>query len=618
MPFKCGKLVAKVEEKKKLDKKSLQDIFYIFKFIGPYKILLIVGVLCLFLSTLTALIFPYLIGKLIGSGDLNRPLSGLDRFIGVDHLSLHTIVLALLVLVFLQGIFSFLRVLSMSWMTEKATADMRNSIFSKILTLPIHYFEQNRVGDLTSKLTSDVLQIQETLNWSIAEMLRQIITLIGGMIAIFLISPRLSFIMVSTLPVLVIAALLLGKKLKKLSKRTQDELAGANVVAEEVFHNMQAVKSFTNESFESRRYLDRIREVVKYGIRAASFRGFFVAFFIFSLFGSITLVLWQGMRMVVSGQLDIGILTSFILFTIYIGASVGGLGDLYTRLQKTAGSSQRIRESLSESSEFDFLQPFHKIKFRGEIEYDRVSFAYPSRKELAILHDISLHIAPGRKVALVGASGAGKSTIVQLLMRLYPLNSGQIRIDGKKISDYPYHTLRENIGIVPQEVMLFGGSIGENIAYGKPDATLAEIIEAARKANAWDFISSFPEGIHTLIGERGIKLSGGQRQRVAIARAILKDPAILILDEATSSLDSESEKLVQEALNELMKGRTSIIIAHRLSTIREVDTIYVLENGQIVEMGNHQELSNRANGIYKGFLHLQNQVLQLDQMAAEG
>ncbi len=593
--------------RKKLDKKSLQDIYYIFKYINPYKYWFLAGTICLFLSTFTALVFPYLIGKLIGVNEIDAKMNGLDQFIGVENLSLKTIVLALGILVLLQGLFSFLRVITMAVVSEKSTADMRNHLFDKIISLPIYYFEQNRVGDLTSKLTSDIVQIQETLNWSMAEMLRQIITLIGGLFAIFLISPKLSLIMISTMPILVIGAVILGKRLKVLSKKTQDELAGANVVAEEVFHNMIAVKSFTNEDFETKRYDHKMSQVVKYGLKAARFRGVFVAFFIFSLFGSITLVLWQGMKMVSAGTLDIGILTSFILFTIYIGASVGGLGDLYTRLQKTAGSSQRIRETLEQESETDFERRTDRLKLKGNISYQNVQFSYPSRKDVTVLKDITLEIQEGSKVALVGSSGAGKSTIVQLLMRLYDLNKGHITIDHKNINEYTLAELRSNIGIVPQEVMLFGGSIGENIAYGKTDASQEEIIAAAKKANAWEFIQSFPDGLNTIIGERGIKLSGGQRQRIAIARAILKDPAILILDEATSSLDSESEKLVQEALDELMKNRTSIIIAHRLSTIREADKIYVLENGRIVEEGHHTQLSNRSNGIYKNFLALQMQ-----------
>ena len=327
---------------------------------------------------------------------------------------------------------------------------------------------------------------------------------------------------------------------------------------------------------------------------------------IFSVFGGIVLVLWYGLGLVESGELSIGKLVSFILYTTFIAAAAGGLGDLYGQIQKTIGASERILEILD--SEEEEAHPDSGIRIgraEGQIEFDHVHFAYPSREEVEVIRGLSLQVLPGRKVALVGKSGAGKSTIVQLLMRFYNPNSGEIRIDGTDIRQLDLASLRRNIGIVPQEVLLFGGSIEENIRYGKPDASAAEIEEAARKANAWEFISSFPDGLSTIVGERGIKLSGGQRQRIAIARAILKDPAILVLDEATSSLDSESEKLVQEALDLLMENRTTLIIAHRLATIRKADTIFVMEDGRISEEGNHKDLMEDSAGFYSRLVKMQ-------------
>ncbi|MDQ4141373.1 MAG: ATP-binding cassette domain-containing protein, partial [Bacteroidota bacterium] len=359
--------------------------------------------------------------------------------------------------------------------------------------------------------------------------------------------------------------------------------------------------------FEIGRYNRSLSNAVKNALKASYFRGAFVSFIIIGLFGGIILVLWFGASLVESRELTIGQLVQFIIYTTFIGASVGGLGDLYGRVQTSLGAADRVLEILDEPEEPTNLPNFSgtPLKVSGNIEYDQVAFSYPTRPDIAVLKDISFQIQSGEKVALVGPSGAGKSTIVALLMKFYNLKSGQICIDGQDINNLNLTELRRNIGIVPQEVLLFGGTIRENIAYGKPTATEEEIIQAAKKANAYQFIQSFPEKLDTVVGERGIKLSGGQRQRIAIARAILKNPAILILDEATSSLDSESEKLVQQAMDELMKGRTSIIIAHRLSTIRKADKILVIENGQIAEQGTHEELSLNEAGLYANLLRLQ-------------
>jgi ATP-binding cassette, subfamily B, bacterial len=368
---------------------------------------------------------------------------------------------------------------------------------------------------------------------------------------------------------------------------------------------------------------------VDYALKAATYRGGFISFIIFVLFGGIVGVVWYGGNLVLQGELAFKDLFTFIIYTGFIGGSVGGLGDMYAQIQKTVGASERILEILDEKSEVSVesneirnqnLEPrtqnqelrTKNSEPRTKIQYKNVAFSYPSRPDMEVLRNINLEVKSGEKVGLVGYSGAGKSTIVQLLMRYYKLSGGHILVDGKNINDYNLTDLRKNIAIVPQEVMLFGGTIYENIAYGNPQASENEVIEAARKANALEFIESFPEKFQTIVGERGVKLSGGQRQRVAIARAILKDPAILVLDEATSALDSESEKLVQDALDKLMQNRTTIIIAHRLATIRNVDTIYVLKEGEISEQGSHDELVMIENGIYANLVKLQfeNAVLE--------
>lgn len=412
--------------------------------------------------------------------------------------------------------------------------------------------------------------------------------------------------MLSAFPFIILGAVIFGKFIRKLSKKSSDDLAAANTIAEESLQSIHTVKSFTSEKYESGRYRNALQRVLGNSLKAARFRGLFISMVIFSVFGGIVLVLWYGLGLVESGELSMGKLVSFILYTTFIAAAAGGLGDLYGQLQKTIGSSERILEILdSESEEGSDKGMDQPEKVRGEISLENTGFSYPSRPEVEVLKGIQLQVKPGQKVALVGKSGAGKSTIIHLLMRFYQPVSGKIMLDGRDINELNLEFLRRNIGIVPQEVLLFGGTIEENIRYGNPDASKEEIEAAARKANAKEFIDSFPDGLETIVGERGIKLSGGQRQRIAIARAILKDPAILVLDEATSSLDSESESLVQDALNQLMENRTTIIIAHRLATIRKADVIFVLEDGKIIEQGTHRDLLEDEAGFYSRLVKMQ-------------
>jgi ABC-type multidrug transport system fused ATPase/permease subunit len=465
------------------------------------------------------------------------------------------------------------------------------------------FFDRHRVGDVMSRLTSDVATLQDTFSFVLAEFLRQVLTLVFGIGIIFYLAPTLTAFMLIIVPVLVLSALFFGKFIRKLSKRTQEKLAATNVVVEESLHSISMVKAFTNEWFELNRYTRAIGEVVQTAIQASRYRGLFISFVIFALFGAIVAVGWYGARLVQANELTVGELFSFIFYTSFIGFSIAGLGDIYAQVQRAVGASERVREilELPDESSADAAD----VHVNGDIQYSDVNFSYPTRIEYPVLRKLNFEIRSGEKVALVGKSGSGKSTIINLLLRFYPLNEGTIRVDGKPIDSYNLTAYRRNIGVVPQEVVLFGGTIADNIRYGRPDATDEEIREAARQANALEFIENFPEGFQTVVGDRGIRLSGGQRQRLAIARAILKDPAILILDEATSSLDAHSEVLVQEALEKLMQGRTSIIIAHRLSTIKKADRIFVIHEGTLAEMGSHAELSNLDNGIYNNLLQLQ-------------
>ena len=583
------------EDKRKVSKDSLKRLGGIFRFMLPHKWLFILGLICLVLSSATILSFPYLAGQLLDLADGKK----------IPYFStINQVALTLLGILLVQSFFSFMRVYSFSVTSERTLADLRQHVFQKIVWLPLTFFDNRRVGELMSRITSDVGTLQDTFTTTLAELLRQSLTLIIGTAIIFVLAPQLTVFMLLTFPVLVILALIFGKSIRKLSRKTQDKLAEANVIVEESLQSIQVVKAFTNEAFELLRFKKSLNEVIQVAVRTAKYRGLFVSFVILALFGGIVAVGWYGAWLVQNDLLSVGKLFSFIIYTSFIGGSIAGLGDLYTQLQRSIGASERLLEILDQQDEAE-LPSTVSAKLSGDLVFEQVNFAYPTRPDFAVLKDLNFHIRAGEKIALVGQSGSGKSTIINLLLRFYPVNDGIIKADGLNIREFSLTDYRRNIGIVPQDVILFGGTIRENIAYGNPGASDDEIRLAASKANALDFIESFPEQFETLVGERGVKLSGGQRQRIAIARAILKNPSILILDEATSSLDSQSEYLVQQALEKLMEGRTSIIIAHRLSTIKKVDRIFVINQGQLAEMGSHAELTQVNNGLYSNLLKMQ-------------
>lgn len=583
----------------KVTKESLSKAMKIFQFVVPYKWTFILGMVFLVLSNMTTLSFPLLIGE------MTKVIEGKSKF------QINEVTIFFFGILILQAILSFFRIYTFAQVSEKAMRDVRQTLYAKIITLPIFHFEKRRVGELMSRITSDITQLQDVLSITLAEFFRQIFTLVAGVSLITYLSWKLTLFMLATFPVLVISAIVFGKFIRKISKKAQDELANTNIIVEETFQSIQAVKAFTNEQFEVNRYTKSLNKVLQEALKAATLRGGFVSFIIFALFGGIVGVVWFGARLVAEGDLILADLLTFIFYTAFIGGSVGGLGDIYAQLQKTIGASDRILEILEDPSEMDVTLTESKpsIAF-GKIEIQDVHFSYPSRPSVEILKGISITIEPGQKVAIVGTSGTGKSTLAQLMMRFYQPNAGTIRMGGHDIQDMDVLTWRKMVALVPQEVLLFGGTIRENIAYGKPDATEGEIHQAAELAYAKEFVEAFPEKWDTLVGERGVKLSGGQRQRIAIARAILKNPHLLLLDEATSALDSESEKWVQSALEELMKNRTSLIIAHRLSTIRSADQILVMEHGKIVEAGTHEILMAKKQGVYQKMVKLQTDHLQ--------
>lgn len=599
--------------KAKLNRQSIAELKFVFSYLKPYRKYFYGGLLFISLSAFSTMAFPFLMGKMIGAvsqSQVELPSMGqglLSRFSLSDaHWPLDLTLILIFAQLTLQTLFSFMRVYLLSRAGTNASADLRKSLYAKLIALPMGFFSTQRVGDLSSRIGSDTGQIQDTVSFILAEFLRGFLTLIIGLSLIFFISTKLALIMLSIVPIIAVSAVIFGSKIRKMSRKETDMLAGGGTVVQETLQGITVVKSFTGEAIERKRYATQIDQLIQFAVKAGSYRGFFVSFIIFTVFGAIGFVVWYGAHMIQAGELRVDELIQFVIYSGFVGGTLGGFADMFGQMQKTIGATQRVRELMQTPSEpIDDNADATPLSLNGEVHFDGVGFAYPSRPEIEVLKGLSFTAKKGEHIALVGSSGGGKSTIAALIQRFYAPHTGHIYIDGKDINDYGLTPLRQQIAYVPQEVILFGGTIYENILYGKPNATFEEVKAAAIKANAWDFIASFPEQFDTIVGERGIQLSGGQKQRIAIARAVIKDPAILLLDEATSALDSESEQLVQAALEDLMKNRTSIVIAHRLSTIRNADQILVLDKGQIVEQGKHHELMQLEHGIYKTLSGLQ-------------
>jgi ATP-binding cassette subfamily B protein len=546
------------------------------------------------------LCFPWLVGHMMD----RATHSGTTLHFGEWTPTVNQIALMLLGTLLVQAILTFFSSSIFNTVGERAVVDLRGRFFRHLVQLPMSFFGEKRVGELSSRLSNDLTLIQDLFTFVIPQALRQSMLFAGGLVAITVTSPRLATVMVASLPPVILVSIWFGRKVRKFSREATDRLAKASVVVEETFQNIATVKAYTNEESQAKLYDTWLARYLGIVIPAARYRAALISFIIVGIFGSITLVLWYGMRLMESGELTHGQLSRFTLFTVLIGGSVAGAAEVFSAVNRTAGASQRVRELLHELPEATASTAAPAPRVAGEVRYEEVSFAYPSRPEMGVLQGLSLHAQPGEKIALVGPSGAGKSTIISLLLRFFEPQSGRLLVDGRPVAEYPLRGLREQMAIVPQEVLLFGGTIAENIGFGRLDATREEIEAAARRANCHEFIARFPEGYETVVGERGVQLSGGQRQRVAIARALLKDPAILILDEATSSLDAESERLVQEALETLLEGRTAFVIAHRLATVRRCDRIYVIDRGRALESGTHEELIEK-DGLYRKLSELQ-------------
>ncbi|MFK5923746.1 MAG: ABC transporter transmembrane domain-containing protein [Verrucomicrobiota bacterium] len=587
------------EGKKKSRRLSLKEILWLFSYLKPYQRWFWPAIFCMFFTAGLSLVWPFMISKLIGgsvaAGEID--VASVKQNLG-SYLKITLAALSL------QAFLVFWRIRWFTKAGESALAEIRKQTYGKLIRLPMPYYDEHRVGEMSSRIASDLTLIRETLINTVPQIVRQSVMLIGGTVMVFASSTKLALLMLLGVPVIMLMAAIFGRGIRKLTRQSQDLLAETNVVVEETLQSITSVKSFGNEAYETRRYGVQLDRFLDMAIRAATPRGLFIAFIIFALFGVMTIVLWYGGIMLVNGEIDSELFWRFVLFSVFVGAALGSFPEIISQLQQAVGASDRVREILGEDTEsVDGADGQQRLQ--GAVALDQVSFHYPARPDVGVLKGVSLKAEPGERVALVGPSGAGKSTIISLLLRFYDPSSGKVVFDGKDAESYDLSYLRSQMALVPQEVLLFGGSILENIAYGNPDAERAAIEDAAQRANAHEFIEAFPEGYETLVGDRGVRLSGGQRQRIAIARAILADPAILILDEATSSLDAESERVVQEALEALMKGRTSIIIAHRLATVKDADRIVVIKDGMTVQTGTHDELIAETDGMYRMLAQLQ-------------
>jgi len=583
----------KEEEKKpkRITKESARKALGLYRYIEPYKWRFFIGLLFLIVSSSSTLaIFNYL-GDLIGAqmGNFSDQVGKISLIMGAVLL--------------VQAISSYFRITLFGYVTENAIGNLRKDVYHRLVQLPMQYFSEKRVGELNSRISADISTVKDTLTSIIAEFVRETVTILGSIILLSFASWQLVVFMVALLPIMAVFGVFFGRKIRKLSKEAQHAVAESNTIVEETLQGIATVKAYTVELFEIARYRGKIDEVAGIGLKNARYNALFITFFVIFLFGSVTAVVWFGSYLVGIGEIENEDLFKFFFLSVLMAASAGGLANSWAAIQRAVGATENVMAILEEKQEN--LQEETIPRFTGEVAFKNVGFTYPNREGKKILNNVTFDAHAGDRIAIVGPSGAGKTTLTNLLLRFYTPQEGELLVDGKPAEIYPLHAYRRHLAIVPQDIILFGGSIADNIRQGKPDATDAEVEDAARRANAYDFISQFPQKFDTLVGERGTKLSGGQRQRVAIARAILRDPAILILDEATSSLDSESERAVQVALDELMKGRTSFVIAHRFATIRNCNKILVLDKGEIKEFGTHEQLMANPEGLYRHLAALQ-------------
>lgn len=606
----------KKTESRKISKQSFQKSIRVFRFIRPYSFSFFWGIVLLSVSGLLVITITALLGLLMTPGDINTvPGGGITQRIlssFFDQINFSTtkgVLMALVFLLLIQGFFSFIRVYLFAYVTENAMLELRSQAFRKMIGKPMDFYHNSRVGDLVTRISSDVSTVQETLTMTLAEFIRQSVIIVFGVGCLVAFSLELTLVMLCSLPVIIIVMVFFGRFIKKLGKETQDKVADAGNVVNEALMGIVNVKSYANEWWEWRRFRDSAEKIKAYGMKGAIWRGMFGTFIIIFLFGALGLVIGWGAYLNQKGELPTEVLPQFIMLTGLVAGSIGGLASQLGTLQRGVGVIETLMDLIdSEEEDISFELPKNEMNIEADITFKDVRFCYPTRPDVVVLDNLNFNLPKGSKLAIVGQSGSGKSTIASLVLRFFDPVGGTIMWGGKDATLFTKTEVRSQCAFVPQEVILFGGTIRENILYGNPGASEEQLLQVVKNANIEEFISAFPDGLETKVGERGVQLSGGQRQRIAIARAMIKNPKLLILDEATSALDTNSERQVQEALNKLMEGRTSIVIAHRLSTIKDCDQIMVLEKGRIMEMGSHEELIRSSIGIYKGMLNMQSMI----------
>jgi ABC transporter fused permease/ATP-binding protein len=575
-------------------KRKLGVLLRLRDLMAPYRWRFVVAVSTLFAASAIALIYPQAARYAIDIG-MNSKSGG----------KLDTIVLALIGVFLFHSLLIWLRHYSMSWLGERVVADLRGLVVDRVMMLPLSWFHERRSGELVGRLSSDVTVVEGVVGSELSLALRNGVQLLGGLVLLFVINVKLTLMMLVVVPPIVLTAIFFGGKLRVMSRRVQDELAKSAGHIQEAVGAIQTVQSFVRERDEGRRYRDSVENAFQRTMTMVRWRASFWSTTTAATYIAVTVVIWMGGHAMIDGTLSPGDLTSFFLYTFMVAASLGEMAGLWAGLQRAAGATERLFSVIDTLPDIrDPEVPLPLPAGEGALAFENVSFSYPARPGQPVLTDVNLAVKPGEVVALVGPSGAGKSTILSLLFRFYDVSAGRVLFEGTDVRHLALAELRRALAMVAQEPVLFSGTLRENIAYGCRDATAAQIEAAARDANAHDFISHFPDGYDTIIGERGTKLSGGQKQRVAIARALLANPRVLILDEATSNLDAESESLVQAALARLMKGRTTLIVAHRLSTVRDADRILVIDAAGIAEQGTHDALMQKG-GVYRRLIEHQ-------------